>query len=266
MRKPLRGPSPGMTDYREIVFERAAGVARITMNRPDKLNAFTPEMVDELRRALAEAEDDGEVRTLILGGAGRAFGAGFDLSLFQGAEPPSLGAILDAHFNPLIRAMRRSRLPIIASIQGACAGAAVGIALAADLVIAGRSAFFYEPFAGLALVPDAGNSLFLPRLAGRIRAAGMAFLGERIPADRAMGWGLVWRVVEDQQLSTESAAVAAKLAAQPAEALASSKRLLSAAADAGLDAQLDLERDLQEQAGRSEACAAQVAAFLNARR
>lgn len=255
-----------MAEFQEILFERAGAIARITLNRPDKLNAFTVTMADELRRALGEAEADLTVRAVLLVGAGRAFGAGFDLSHVQAMDPPELGPVLDEHFNPLIRAMRRSRLPIVASVQGACAGAAVGVALAADLVLAGRSAFFYEPFVGIALVPDAGNSLFLPRLAGRIRAAGMAFLGERIGAEEAAAWGLVWRVVDDGVLGRESEAVAERLAEQPAGAVAHTKRLLGAAADAGLDDQLDLERDLQDEAGRSADCAAAIQGFLARRR
>lgn len=251
-----------MTAFAEIAFERADGIARLTLNRPDKLNAFTLRMADELSAALAEAEADETVRVVLLQGAGRAFGAGFDLSIVEGMETPALGAVLEDHFNPLIRAMRASRLPIVACLQGACAGAAVGVALAADLVIAGRSTFFYEPFVGIALVPDAGNTLFLPRLVGRIRAAGMAFLGERIPAEEAAAWGLVWRVVDDAALAAEGAAVAAKLAARPAGALAATKRLLTLAADGGLDAQLDLERDLQDERGRSAECAEAVSAFL----
>jgi 2-(1,2-epoxy-1,2-dihydrophenyl)acetyl-CoA isomerase len=255
-----------MSDEREILYERADGVARITLNRPGKLNALTVPMVEALRAALAEAEADPDVRAVLLCGAGRAFGAGFDLSGAQGGEPPALGRVLEQHFNPLVRALRRSRLPVVAVVQGACAGGSVGITLACDLVIAGRSAFFYEPFLGIALVPDVGNSLFLPRLAGRIRAAGMAFLGERIAAEEALAWGLVWKVVADEALVAESEAVAARLAGQPAEALAATKRLLTAAAEPDLDAQLDLERDLQEIAGRSETSRAAIAAFLSRRR
>ncbi|MEX2632206.1 MAG: enoyl-CoA hydratase-related protein [Tistlia sp.] len=255
-----------MTEDREILLERTGGVARITLNRPDKLNAFTVSMVEALRSALAEAEADPEVRAVLLSGAGRAFGAGFDLSAAQGEDAPSLGAVLDRHFNPLVRALRRSRLPVVAAVQGACAGGSVGVALACDLVIAGRSAFFYEPFVGIALVPDVGNSLFLPRLAGRIRAAGAAFLGERVAAEEAHAWGLVWKVVEDAALAAESEAVAARLAAQPPEALAATKRLLGAAAEPDLDRQLDLERDLQEAAGRSEASRAAIRGFLARRR
>lgn len=254
-----------MTDDRDILFERAGGVARITLNRPGKLNALTVPMVESLRAALAEAEADPEVRAVLLCGAGRAFSAGFDLSGAQGSEPPALGSVLDRHFNPLVRALRRSRLPVVAAVQGACAGGSVGLALACDLVIAGRSAFFYEPFVGIALVPDVGNSLFLPRLAGRIRAAGMAFLGERIAAEEARNWGLVWKVVEDEALAAESETVVARLAGQPPEALAATKRLLAAAAEPDLDAQLDLERDLQDAAGRSEASRAAIAAFLSRR-
>ncbi|MGD9915712.1 MAG: enoyl-CoA hydratase-related protein, partial [Rhizobiaceae bacterium] len=169
-------------------------------------------------------------------------------------------------FNPLVRRMRQTRLPIVAAINGPCAGAAVGIALAADIVVAARSAYLYEPFVGIALVPDAGNTLFLTRIMGRVRAAGMMLLGDRISAEEAASWGLVWRVFDDAELAGETDRIAAKLASLPPGAAAATKRLIAHAADFGQDAQLDLERDLQGDAGRSPEMKAAVAEFFARRR
>lgn len=174
--------------------------------------------------------------------------------------------MLEVHFNPLVRLMRATRLPIITKVNGPCAGAAVGIALAGDIVIAARSAYFYEPFVGIALVPDAGNTLFLPRLAGRVRAAPAMLLGDRIGAEEARDWGLVWRVVDDDALTAETDAIATRLAERAPAAIAATKRLIVAAGDAALDEQLDLERDLQGDAGRSPEMKAAVAAFFASRK
>ena len=163
-------------------------------------------------------------------------------------------------------ACAQSRLPIISQVNGPCAGAAVGIALAGDIVMAARSAYFYEPFVGIALVPDAGNTLFLPRLIGRIRAAPAMLLGDRISAEEALSWGMVWRVHDDAELAAEVDKIAAKLAALAPDAVASTKRLIAAATDFGMNEQLDLERDLQGIAGRTPEMKQAIAAFFAKRR
>ena len=155
---------------------------------------------------------------------------------------------------------------MISKVNGACAGASVGVALAGDIVVAARSAYFYEPFVGIALVPDAGNTLFLTELAGRVRAAPAMLLGDRISAEEALAWGLVWRVFDDDKLDAETDAIAARLAERAPSAIAATKRLIAATADAALDAQLDLERDLQGAAGRSPEMKAAVAAFFASRK
>lgn len=251
--------------FEDVTLTVDGPVARIAVNRPERRNAMRDRTADELRAALAAAEADDAVRAVILTGEGGAFGAGYDLSSIDPAAVPDLERVLEVHFNPLIRALRASPLPVVTAVNGACAGASVGIALAGDVVIAGRSAFFYEPFAGIALVPDAGNTLFLPRLAGRIRAGAAMLLGDRVPADEAREWGLVWRVVEDDDLAPEAAAVAARLAERAPAALAATKALLGRAADHGLDPQLDAERDMQGVAGRSPEMRAAVDAFLASR-
>ena len=255
-----------MAKFQDISVERDGAVVRIAFARADKLNAMRNETADELRAALAAAEADAAVKVAVLTGEGRAFGAGYDLSTIDPGETPALDTVLETHFNPLIRTMRASRLPIITAVNGPCAGASVGIALAGDIVIAARSAYFYEPFVGIALVPDAGNTLFLPRLAGRARAMPAMLLGDRISAEQALAWGLVWRVVDDADLAAETLAIANRLAERSPAAVAATKRLINAATEAGLDQQLDLERDLQGIAGRSPDMKASIAAFFAGRK
>lgn len=253
------------TGWEDVRLEIAGGVARITLCRAAKRNAMRNRSADELLAALRAAETGG-ASVVLLTGEGAAFGAGYDLATLDPDRAPDLARILDDHFNPLIRAMRESPLPIVAAVNGACAGASVGVALAADIVIAGRSAFFYEPFVGIALVPDAGNTLFLPRIAGRIRASAAMLLGDRIPAAEAERWGLVWRVVEDDALLPEAEALCARLAERPAAALAATKRLIARAAEPDLGAMLDMERDLQGEAGRSPEMRAAIDAFFASRK
>lgn len=251
-----------MTGFEDITYDVTGGIVRIAVNRPTKLNAYRNQTADELREAIFQAENDSAARAVLMTGEGRAFGAGYDLSTVRPDEVPALDDVLERHFNPLVRAMRRSRLPIVAAVNGPCAGAAVGIALAADIVLAGRSSYFYEPFVGIALVPDAGNTLFLSRMLGRVRASGMMFLGDRISAEKAFQWGLLWEVVEDADLEPAAAAICSRLAQLDPDALAGTKRLIGGAADFGAEGQLDLERDLQGTAGRSPAMKAKIAAFF----
>ena len=255
-----------MSDYADISFNQDDGVARIVVERPDKLNAYRDQTADELLDAFRRAEADELVRAVVLTGAGRAFGAGYDLSVIGPDATPELDVVLEVHFNPLIRFMRGSRLPIVCAVNGPCAGASVGVALAGDIVIAARSAYFYEPFVGIALVPDAGNTLFLPRLAGRVRAAPAMLLGDRIGAEEALSWGLVWRVFDDAAFAAETDAIARRLVARAPSAVAGTKRLIKAASDSGLEAHLGLERDLQGAAGRSPEMKAAIAAFFAKRR
>jgi 2-(1,2-epoxy-1,2-dihydrophenyl)acetyl-CoA isomerase len=254
-----------MADYTDISSKRDGAITRITVERPSRLNAYRIQTADELFDAFCRAEDDPSARVVVLTGAGRAFGAGYDLSTVEPDATPELDRVLDDHFNPLIRRMRASRLPIVSMVNGPCAGASVGLALAGDIIVAARSAYFYEPFVGIALVPDAGNTLFMTRLAGRVRAAPAMLLGDRISAEEALSWGLVWRVFDDARLAAETDAIAKRLAERGPAAVAATKRLISAVADADIDAQLDLERDLQGIAGRSPEMKAAIAAFFAGR-
>lgn len=251
-----------MSGYEDIGYAVSGGIARIAVDRPGKLNAYRDQTADELRAAIAAAGADAGVRAILLTGEGRAFGAGYDLSTISPDEVPALDLVLEHHFNPLVEAMRRSRLPIVAAVNGPCAGAAVGIALAADIVVMAKSAYFYEPFVGIALVPDAGNTLFLSRMLGRIRASGMMLLGARIGAEKALRWGLAWDVVEDGELDATAIAICQRLAALEPAAVAATKRLIADAADFGAGEQLERERDLQGEAGRSPAMKAAIADFF----
>ncbi len=249
-------------DFSDIRYEARDGVARITVARAERLNAYRNQTADELLAALRDAERDVDIRAVLLTGEGRAFGAGYDLTSIRPGETPALDDVLERHFNPLVSAMRSSRLPIVAAVNGPCAGAAVGVALAADIVLCSASAYFYEPFVGIALVPDAGNTQFLTRILGHVRASGMMLLGDRIDAQRALAWGLVWQVVEDEALDGAALDICRRLASQEAAAVAATKRLVTGAADGGLEGQLRLERDLQGAAGRSPAVLGRVADFF----
>jgi 2-(1,2-epoxy-1,2-dihydrophenyl)acetyl-CoA isomerase len=251
-----------------ILVSLETGVLAITLNRPDKLNAFNPEMHEQLRAALAQAESP-EVRAVLLTGAGRAFCAGQDLSTRKsspGAAPIDLAVSLGNHYNPLVRRLRELPKPVVCAVNGTAAGAGANIALACDLVIAARSASFVQAFSKIGLLPDSGGTFFLPRLVGTARAMGLALLGEKLSAEEAAQWGLIWKVVDDAELMTAASSVAKSLSEGPTKGYGLLKRALYASAGNSLDAQLDLERDLQRQAGFTEDYREGVAAFLEKRK
>ncbi|APE45997.1 hypothetical protein BOO69_20810 (plasmid) [Sulfitobacter alexandrii] len=245
----------------DIEWTIDADVVTLTINRPDKLNALSNATADELRAAVGEIEAHPDARAVVLTGAGRGFGAGYDLPAVDLTKTPQLDDVLNTHFNPLVRQMRQSRLPFVAAVNGPCAGGSIGVALSADIVIAGRSAFFYEPFIGLGLVPDVGNTIFMTRLAGRIRASAAMLLGDRITAEEAREWGLVWKVTDDDTLMQEATATARRLASGSADAIAATKALIHAASDPDLSAMLDRESAAQGILGRGEEMRAAFAAF-----
>ena len=247
----------------ELLVVRRGGVRVLTLNRPDRLNAFTKPLLSVLMAALADAEADQDCRAVLLHGAGRAFCAGQDLTMVEpGAD---LGDSLDRSFNPLIRRLRAMRLPVVCAVHGVAAGAGANLALACDIVLAGTSARFIQSFIRIGLIPDAGGTWTLPRLAGDARARGMAMLGEPVSAAQAEAWGLIWRALPDDELLPEAERLAAHLATQPTAALALVKQALNASASHSLDQQLDLERDLQRQAGHTPDFQEGVAAFLEKR-
>ncbi|MGH8318721.1 MAG: 2-(1,2-epoxy-1,2-dihydrophenyl)acetyl-CoA isomerase PaaG [Steroidobacteraceae bacterium] len=254
--------------YQTIAFEAAEGIARLTLNRPDRLNSFNTTMHAEVQDALAALQRDAVARVLILTGAGRGFCAGQDLGdrvVAPGGAPPDLGPSIERGYKPLILALRRLPLPIIAAVNGVAAGAGANIALACDLVIAARSATFIQAFSKIGLVPDSGGTWFLPRLVGHARAMGLALLGEKLPAELAAQWGLIWRCVDDAQLASEVETLARQLAVAPTRGFARTKQAMLEGWSRTLEQQLDVERDYQQELGHSVDYAEGVAAFMEKR-
>jgi 2-(1,2-epoxy-1,2-dihydrophenyl)acetyl-CoA isomerase len=252
-----------------ILVSREGGILSLTLNRPDKLNAFNPEMHKLLRAALEEARDEAAVRAVLLTGSGRGFCAGQDLSernISADAAPIDLSVSLGSNYNPLVRRLRALPKPIVCAVNGVAAGAGANIALACDIVLAARSASFVQSFSKLGLVPDSGGTYFLPRLVGSARAMGLALLAERLSAEEAERWGLIWKAVDDAHLMDEASTIARLLAAGPTKGYGLIKQAIQASAGNSLDAQLELERDLQREAGFSEDYRDGVAAFMQKRK
>ena len=242
-----------------ILSEVEQGVMTITLNRPDRLNSFNDLMHQQLAACLTQAERDENVRCLLITGAGRGFCAGQDLNdrnVDPSGPAPDLGLSVERFYNPLVRRLAALPKPVIAAVNG------VTLALGCDIVLAARSANFVMAFSKLGLVPDCGGSWFLPRVAGRARAMGLALLGEKLSAEQAAQWGMIWQLVEDAELADTSRQLARHLATQPTFGLGLIKKALQASETNGLDAQLDLERDYQRLAGRSDDYREGVSAFL----
>jgi 2-(1,2-epoxy-1,2-dihydrophenyl)acetyl-CoA isomerase len=250
--------------YESIAVSNENGIARITLNRPDRLNSFTRAMHGELRDAFSSL---GDARVVILTGAGRGFCAGQDLNdrAVAPGEAVDLGETVEESWNPLIRTIAALPQPVIARVNGVAAGAGANIALACDLVIAGKSAKFIQSFSALGLIPDSGGSWHLPRLVGQARALGLALTGEPLPADKAAEWGLIWKAVDDDQLDVEVDAVATKLASLPPLGLAAIKQIIRSSWSRTLDDELDLQRDEMRRLGFTHDYREGVAAFLEKR-
>lgn len=249
-----------------VVVENGDGFAAITLNRPDKLNSFNAVQNKSLLAALAQADSDPQCRAVLLTGSGRAFCAGQDLGDRDPADgPPDLGETIDTLYNPLIRKIRAMEIPIICAVNGVAAGAGANIALACDIVLAGRSAKFIEVFSKIGLVPDSGGTWTVTRLVGEARAKAIMMTGEPISADTAESWGLIWKAVDDDQLMETARDLTARLAQGPTIGLGLTKRLVHQAGSNTLDQQLDLERDAQREAGRTPDYAEGVTAFLEKR-
>ncbi|MCX3408220.1 2-(1,2-epoxy-1,2-dihydrophenyl)acetyl-CoA isomerase PaaG [Raoultella ornithinolytica] len=248
-----------------ILSEVEQGVMTITLNRPDRLNSFNDLMHQQLAACLTQAERDENVRCLLITGAGRGFCAGQDLNdrnVDPSGPAPDLGLSVERFYNPLVRRLAALPKPVIAAVNGVAAGAGATLVLGCDIVLAARSANFVMAFSKLGLVPDCGGSWFLPRVAGRARAMGLALLGEKLSAEQAAQWGMIWQLVEDAELADTSRQLARHLATQPTFGLGLIKKALQASETNGLDAQLDLERDYQRLAGRSDDYREGVSAFL----
>ena len=253
-----------MADYQNILFARDSGIARITLNRPDRLNSFTDAMHAELRDALTQVKSDGSLRVLLLTGAGRGFCAGQDLSEREvppGMEPVDIGATIERNYKPLVLTLQTLPMPVVCAVNGVAAGAGANVALACDIIVAARSASFIQAFSRIGLLPDAGGTHFLPRLVGTARAIGLALTGDKLTAEQAAQWGLIWKCVEDSELSATVEALLQQFAAAPTRALAATKEALHASEGNTLKAQLDVERDLQQMLGRSTDFQEGVAAF-----
>ena len=254
--------------YETVIWEQSDAVGRLTLNRPDSLNAWTPEFGHELRQVLEDDAASDSVRAVLITGAGRGFSSGADLK--SGFEPaddglPNLRKELNEIYHPVITAVRRIEKPVIAAVNGPAVGIGCSLALACDLSMAAESAFFGLAFVNIGLMPDGGSTAFVPPAIGRARAFQMALLGERIPAPQALEWGLVNWVYPDGQLMNEANALVERMAAGPTRSYASSKRALNQFIYGDLDAQLGLEAELQHALGRTKDFIEGTAAFVEKR-
>lgn len=257
-----------MHDFKYISYAVADRVATITLNRPDKLNSLLGAMALEVHSALDKASSDSAAKVLVLTGAGRAFCAGQDLadpamSPKPGSDSPAdVGAVVDTFYSPLVRRLRAMPKPVVCAVNGVAAGAGANIALACDIVIAVQTASFIQPFCKLGLVPDAGGTWLLPQLVGRARAVGLALLGDKLSAEQAAQWGLIWKCVAADDFEAEVSSFAKTLAAGPTLGYVRTREAIDAAATNTLDAQLDMEALMQRELGSSQDYAEGVKAFI----
>jgi 2-(1,2-epoxy-1,2-dihydrophenyl)acetyl-CoA isomerase len=255
--------------YEHVVWEVDGGVGRITLNRPDSLNAWTEDFGRELKQIIVGDAADEAVRAVLITGAGRGFSSGADLRAGFDPHPddgmPDIRKELNDFFHPIIAGVRRLEKPVVAAVNGPTVGIGASLAFACDLVLAAESAFFGLAFVNIGLMPDGGSTLFVPTAVGKARAFQMALLGERVPAERALQWGLVNYVYPDDRLMDEAGALAAKLASGPTRSYAGSKQALNRMLYPDLDAQLDLEAELQHALARTRDFQEGVTAFVEKR-
>jgi len=255
-------------DYQNIIAEEKNGVGYLTFNRPKALNSFNVDMHREVAEVLNLWTKNPDVRCVVISGEGRGFCAGQDLGdrvVDPNAEAPDLGYSIETYYNPLIKTIVNMPKPVICAVNGVAAGAGANIALACDLVIAAKSANFVQAFCRLGLVPDSAGTWFLPRAVGHARAMGLTFLGDKLPAETAKEWGMIWDVVEDAELKEKVTELAERLAKQPTFGLSLIKKAIHQSSNNTFDEQVLLERDLQRIAGRSEDYREGVQAFMNKR-
>ncbi|MDQ6633782.1 MAG: 2-(1,2-epoxy-1,2-dihydrophenyl)acetyl-CoA isomerase PaaG [Gemmatimonadota bacterium] len=256
------------SSYQHLLVDRRDGVTMVTLNRPEVLNSFNRRMADELVAALDEAGDDPAVRAVLLTGSGRAFCAGQDLVEVlprEGRPAPDLGDVVRLQYNPIIRAIRLLEKPVVCAVNGVAAGAGANLALACDITIAAEGANFIQSFTKIGLIPDSGGTFILPRIVGLQRAAALAMLGDKLPAEKALEWGLVYDCVPPAKLLDVAREIATRLAAMPTRALGLTKRGFNAGLSNGLDTQIELEEELQREAGRTQDYAEGVRAFTEKR-
>ena len=254
--------------YENILFSIDAGIARITLNRPDRLNSFTVAMHSELRDAISTVKADPSARVLLLTGAGRGFCAGQDLSdraVAPGGAAVDLGATVRSWWAPLVMSLRTLPMPVVVAVNGVAAGAGANVALAGDIVVATRSASFIQPFCKLGLIPDTGGTWALPRLLGTARAMGLAMLGDKLTATQAQDWGLIWKAVDDEAFKTEIDALLVHLSTAPTFGLAKTKELILGSGALTLEEALEREAEAMRECGFSADYKEGVAAFLEKR-
>jgi 2-(1,2-epoxy-1,2-dihydrophenyl)acetyl-CoA isomerase len=252
-----------------VQYSAEHGIAHVVLNRPDVLNCLNRPMAEQLVFCLRQAASDDTVHTVWMTGEGRAFCAGQDLKEIAAEDAgsaPDLSEVLRERYNPLVRTIRAMGKPVVCAVQGTAAGAGANLALACDIVLAAEDAYFVEPFCGLGLVPDSGATFFLPRLIGLQRAVGMCLLGERISAQQALAWGLIYRVFPSNALKDESLAIVRRLGGMPASGLQLTKRALNHSLSNDFEAQLHLEAELQGLAGRTAGFREAVNAFVAKRK
>ena len=251
--------------FETITYSVEAGIARLTLNRPDRLNSFTDAMHEEIRRAMDALEADASARVLVLTGAGRGFCAGQDLndrSVSSGDELPDLGASVEKNYKPLVLRLQNLRMPSICAVNGVAAGAGASLALACDIVIAAKSASFLQAFSKIGLIPDTGGTWFLPQRVGMARAMGLALLAEKLPAEKAAEWGLIWACVEDAELAASIDKIATQFASAPTRALVRTRQAMRASMNNTLETQLDLEGSMMRELGQAHDYREGVAAFM----
>ncbi|RDK08464.1 enoyl-CoA hydratase-related protein [Cupriavidus lacunae] len=249
-----------------VLYQASEGVATLTLNRPDVLNAMNGDLMRDLREGVERAAGDASVRAVLLTGAGRGFCAGADLAARGKDGITDSGTLLRERYHPLIMMLRQMPKPVITAVNGVAAGAGMSLALAGDVVLAGRSASFLQAFSKIGLIPDAGSTYFVPRYAGEMRARALAILAEKIDAEEAQRIGLVWKVHADDALQDEAGKLARHLATMPTMAYGMIKEALNQSFDNDLAAQLEVEATLQSRASRSEDCKEGVAAFIEKRK
>lgn len=249
-----------------ILFSLENGVAKITLNRPDKYNSINREMALAIQHYIKECKDNAEVRALYITGAGKAFSAGQDLQEVLDPESPDITTIIGEHYNPLIEAIRGIEKPVIAAVNGVAAGAAANIALACDIIVAAESAYFLQAFSKIGLIPDSGGTFFLPRIIGFQRATALMMLGEKVYAKEAERIGMIYKSAPDDELEDTAMKLAQKLAKMPTRGLGLTKRALNYSVHNDLTTQLGIEEQLQTTASNTKDHAEGVQAFVEKRK